>query len=228
MQILSRDELPHLLIEALPKLNSLYFLGDKNLLKRVCITFVGTREITKYGEWVIRELLNKELSNYNIAIVSGLARGVDAHVHRTCLERDIDTIAIVPGAINSAIPRSNMEIFQEIKEKGLVLAEFPEGTTLRKEMFVLRNRLLAAISPVTIVIQAGESSGSLITANLALNYNRELCVVPGDINREVSKGCNLLASQGACIITCFDDLKEVLGIINNQLTIKCEHLVQGR
>jgi DNA processing protein len=95
-------------------------------------------------------------------------------------------------------------------------------------MFVLRNRLLAGISPLTMVIQAGQNSGSLITANMALNFNRELFVVPGDINREVSKGCNSLAQQGAGIITSFDDLRELLGIINDQLTIKCEHLVQGK
>jgi len=228
MQTLSGREIPPLLKEAVPNLNTLYFAGNKDLLKRICITFVGTRDITGYGEFVIKELLNKELANCNIAIVSGLARGVDACVHKTCLERGIKTIAIVPGAMDSAIPKSNREIFQEIKKKGLILAEYPEGTVLRREMFVLRNRLLAGISPLTIVIQAGERSGSLITANMALNYNRELCVVPGDINREVSKGCNFLAKQGAGIITSFDDLKDLLGIVNNQLTIKCEHLVQGK
>ena len=228
MQILSKGEIPPLLIEAIPNLKSLYFIGNKDLLKGICITMVGTRDITDYGGFVIRELLNEDLANYNIAIVSGLARGVDAYVHKICLARGIKTIAIVPGAINSAIPKSNREIFNEIEKKGLILAEYPEGVVLRKEMFVLRNRLLAAISLLTIVIQAGEKSGSLITANMALNYNRELCVVPGDINREVSKGCNSLAKQGAGIITSFDDLKELLGIINNQLTIKCEHLVQGK
>ncbi len=228
MQELSRGELPPLLIEAIPKLSSLYFIGNKDLLGRICITFVGTRDITSYGEFVIGELLNRELAKYNISIVSGLARGVDAYVHKTCLERGIKTIAIVPGAINSAIPKSNREIFQRIKKEGLVLAEYPKGTILRKEMFVLRNRLLAGISPLTIVIQAGQNSGSLITANMALNFNRELFVVPGDINREVSKGCNSLVKQGAGIITNFQDLKELLGIINNQLTIKCEHLVQGK
>lgn len=228
MQILSKEEIPPLLTEAVPNLDLLYFVGNKELLRENCITLVGTRDITEYGESVINELLNKELAHYNIAIVSGLARGVDAYVHKICLERGIKTIAIVPGAINSAIPKSNREIFKEIKHKGLILAEYPEGVVLRKEMFVLRNRLLAGISPLTIVIQAGQKSGSLITANMALNYNRELCVVPGDIDREVSKGCNSLAKQGAGIITSFNDLKELLGIINNQLTIKCEHLVQGK
>ncbi len=228
MQILSKEEIPPLLTEAVPNLDLLYFVGNKELLRENCITLVGTRDITEYGESVIKELLNKELAHYNIAIVSGLARGVDAYVHKICLARGIKTIAIVPGAINSAIPKSNREIFKEIEKRGLILAEYPEGVVLRKEMFVLRNRLLAGISLLTIVIQAGQKSGSLITANMALNYNRELCVVPGDINREVSKGCNSLAKQGAGIITSFDDLRELLGIINNQLTIKCEHLVQGK
>ncbi len=228
MQIVSRREIPSLLLEAVPRLNQLYFIGNKDLLRGLCITIVGTRDITEYGELVIKELLNKELTNYNISIVSGLARGVDAYVHKTCLGRGIKTIAIVPGAINSAIPQSNRKIFQQIKNEGLVIAEYPEGVVLRKEMFILRNRLLAGISPLTIVIQAGQKSGSLITASMALNYNRELYVVPGDINSEFSKGCNSLAKQGAGIITSFDDLRELLGIINNQLTIKCTHLVQGK
>ena len=220
MQILSRKKFPSLLCEAIPNLDLLYSLGNQDLLRNVCITFVGTRDITRYGELVIEELLDETLARSNIAIVSGLARGVDAYVHKTCLKRGIKTIAIVPGAINSAIPKSNRSIFEEIKRRGLILAEYPEGTPLRREMFVLRNRLLAGISPLTVVIQAGESSGSLITANIALDYNRELCIVPGDINREVSKGCNTLAKQGAGIITSFKDLKDFLGIINNQLTIK--------
>lgn len=219
MAIIQSNQFPFLLQQSVPSLNQLYFLGNKSLLKKRCISVVGTRDITKYGKWVIRELLDESLSKTNIAIVSGLARGVDAYVHEICLERDISTIAIVPGAISSAIPKSNTQIFNQMKEKGLIVAEYPEGTILRKEMFVLRNRLLAAISEATIVIEAGIKSGSLITANMALDYNRDIYVIPGNISSKVSQGCNILAKQGAGILTSFDDFKEILNIQGEQVTM---------
>lgn len=221
MAILRSKNFPFLLKQAVPNLKSLYYEGDISLLKRKAITFVGTRDITKYGEWVIRDFLGDYLSKMDIVIISGLARGVDACVHRVCLERNIKTIAIVPGAISSAIPKSNIEIFEEMKRKGLILAEYPEGTVLRKQMFVLRNRLLAAISQSTIVIEAGVKSGSLITANIALDYNRDVYIVPGNISSSVSKGCNMLAKEGAGIITSQNDFKrEILGIDNDQVLLE--------
>jgi DNA processing protein len=220
MAILDSTKFPFLLKEAVPNLNHLYYLGDISLLKRKAITFVGTRDITSYGKWVIEHLLDKSLAKTEIVVVSGLARGVDAHVHEVCLKRGIKTIAIVPGAISSAIPKSNIEIFERIKEEGLILAEYPEGTVLNKQMFVLRNRLLAAMSEATIVIQAGLKSGSLITANIALDYNRDVYVIPGNINSPVSKGCNALIKEGAGIITSQTEFKEVLGIVNDQVLLK--------
>ena len=198
----------------------LFYEGDTSLLKKRCITFVGTRNITEYGKWCIDHLLGKFLVELDIAIVSGLARGVDAYVHQTCLQRGISTIAIVPGSINSAIPKCNLEIFNQLKQKGLILAEYPEGTVLGKEMFVLRNRLLAGISDSVIVIEAGIGSGSLITANFAVEFNRDLYIIPGNINNNMSHGCNLLASMGAGIITCLDDFKRVCGIENDQVLLK--------
>jgi len=179
MAILNRNNFPFLLKQAVPNLHTLYYIGDQSLLERTCITFVGTRDLTNYGKWVIENLLEEYLAKTDIVVVSGLARGADAHVHKVCLDRNIKTIAIVPGHINSAIPKSNQKIFERLKSEGLILAEYPEGTVLRKEMFVLRNRLLAAISQSTIVIEAGIKSGSLITANIALDYNRDVYVVPG-------------------------------------------------
>ena len=219
MAILYPSKFPFLLKEAVPNLKSLYYIGDKSLLEKKCITFVGTRDITEYGKWVIEELLGDFLSRMDIVVVSGLARGVDAYVHDTCLKRGIKTMAIVPGSIFSAIPKSNIKIFERLKKEGLILAEYPEGTTLRREMFVLRNRLLAAISEMIIVIEAGVKSGSLITANIALDYNRDIYVIPGNINHIVSQGCNTLAKQGAGIITGQEDLKQILGIENDQVLL---------
>jgi DNA processing protein len=220
MAILKSSKFPLLLKQAVPNLKRLYYVGDISLLEGRSITFVGTRSITGYGKWVIGHLLEDFLSKTDLVVVSGLARGVDAYVHEICLKRGIKTVAIVPGAIFSAIPKSNTKIFESLKKEGLILAEYPEGIKFRKEMFVFRNRLLAAMSEVTVVIQAGLKSGSLITANLALDYNRDVYVIPGNINSPVSKGCNALVKEGAGIITGQSDFREIIGIVNDQVLLK--------
>lgn len=214
---LSYNNIPSLLKQISSCPSTLYYKGDKTLLKKRAVTIVGTRTITEYGISVIEYLLDEFLKDLDIVVVSGLALGVDAHVHRVCLERGIGTIAIVPGAISSYIPKTNIDIFEKLKKQGLILAEFPEKTLFNKKMFVLRNRLLAGISNTTVVIEAGIKSGSLITAGLALDYNRDVYIIPGNINNNMSQGCNTLAKQGAGIITSLDDFKEIFGVQNSQI-----------
>lgn len=197
----------------------LYAYGNLVLLEKECLTIVGTRKITPYGKKVISLFLDKILGDLDIAIVSGLARGVDGYVHRLCLERGIPTIGIVPGGIDSAIPWENRSLSIEMLKNNLILAEYPKGTRMNKYMFVQRNRILAGISRNTVVIEAGENSGSLTTAKLALDYNREVYIVPGNITSPVSMGCNILAQQGANILTSFSDFKEVIGIFEDQRKI---------
>lgn len=195
----------------------LYCYGNISLLQKRCIAIVGTRNITKYGINVIQMFLGSYLKDLDIVVVSGLARGVDGCVHRVCLERGINTIAVVPGGINTVIPRCNIDLLKDITKKDLVLAEYPKDTKMLKHMYIQRNRILAGISREIVIIQAGEKSGSLTTAKLALDYNREVYVVPGDITSEVSRGCNLLAKQGANILTGIDDMKEMVGIVGEQV-----------
>lgn len=215
------DDIVEVVFVELPRFpRYLYYDGDKSLLKKRCITFVGTRSITEYGRFCIELFLGEFLRDLDIVIVSGLARGVDSYVHEICLERNIPTIAIVPGGMNTAIPKCNIGIFNRIKRRGLVLAEYPMDTVLRREMFVLRNRLLAGISEITVVVEAGLGSGSLITAGLALEFNREVYVIPGNINNKMSHGCNILAREGAGVLTCLDDFKELCGIENDQVLLK--------
>jgi DNA processing protein len=179
---------------------------------------VGTREITGYGRRVIDLLLGNFLKELDIVVVSGMARGVDEYVHKVCLQRGIKTMAILPGGLKDVIPERNGPLKKEIEKKGLLVAEYPNRAYWGKYLYIKRNRILAGVSQVVVVIQAGEKSGSLSTARLALDYNRDVFIVPGDITREVSKGCNLLASEGAGIITSLDDFKNILGIEGDQLT----------
>ena len=208
---------PLLLREIPDNPKQLYCYGNISLLKKKCITIVGTRNITRYGIEVIEMFLGKYLRDLDTVVVSGLARGVDGYVHRICLERNIQTIAVVPGGINTAIPRCNIDLLKKIVKRGLVLAEYPRDQKMLKYFYIQRNRILAGISKEIIVIEAGEKSGSLTTAKLALDYNREVYVVPGNITSEVSRGCNLLAKQGANILTSVEDMKEIVGIIGEQV-----------
>ena len=195
---------------------SLYYKGNLDLLCKRCITIVGTREATVYGYRVLDMFLKKYVKLLDICIVSGMARGIDAGVHLRCLQYGIPTIAVIAGGIENIYPISNEYIYREIVAKGLVISEYEGCVDMRKGMFPMRNRILAGISDTTLVIEAGLKSGSLLTANLALEFGRDVFVVPGEINRKSSHGCNMLIKQGAEIITSREDFQGILGLENCQ------------
>ena len=195
----------------------LYFKGNIELINNRCLTIVGTRKATQYGQWVVDELITSNLRLLNISVVSGLASGIDSMVHRRCLDLGIPTIAFVGGGIDNVYPLGNRDLFKEIEDKGLLIAEFPGCVDMHKGMFPMRNRLLAGISKDTLVIEADVKSGSNITANFALDFGRNVYVIPGDIDKNTSHGCNMLIKQGAEIITSKDDFLSILGIEQGQL-----------
>jgi DNA processing protein len=174
----------------------LFVKGDINLLSRPMITMVGTRKMSVYGKRCVRYLL-KSLKGLDIVIVSGLANGVDEQVHRSCLEYNISTLAVVAGGIDKGYPKSNQDIYDEICSRGVVLSEFPPGREIVKGMFPMRNRILAGISSATVIIESDIRGGSLITMNLALEYGREIFAVPISIERQSLQGCNMCIAQGA-------------------------------
>ncbi len=191
--------------------------GNMDLLTKRCLTIVGTRKATRYGKEVLDMLLQPYLIGLDICIVSGLAEGIDAMVHRRCLELGIPTIAVIAGGIENIYPLSNAKLYKDISEKGLVVAEYEGKVEMHKGMFPMRNRILAGLSEITVVIEADIQSGSLVTANLALEFNRDVYVIPGDIFKSTSRGCHSLIKQGAGIIVSEEDFKEVLGIVEGQL-----------
>lgn len=216
---MSDSKYPSLLKEIHKPPKQLHCNGNMDLLMKKCLTVVGTRKATKYGTEVLSMLLQPYLMDLDICIVSGLAEGIDTMVHRRCLELGIPTIAVIAGGIDNIYPISNIKLYNELREKGLVMAEYEGRIEMHKGMFPKRNRILAGLSGATIVIEADIQSGSLVTANLALEYGRDVYVIPGDIFKSTSRGCHSLIKQGAGIISSEEDFKEILGIEGEQF--KC-------
>ena len=210
---------PQLLKEIHNPPTNLYCKGNVDLFSKRCITIVGTREATLYGYTVLNRLIQPYIRLLDTCLVSGMARGIDAGVHSRCLNLKIPTVAVIAGGIENVYPISSGYIYEEICKNGLVVAEYEGLVSMHKGMFPMRNRILAGISDTVIVIEAGLRSGSLLTANLALEFGRDVFVVPGDINKESSQGCNMLVKQGAEVITSPQDLMDILGLADCQFKL---------
>ncbi len=185
----------------------LFLKGDISLLGKNFVTFVGSRKISDYSIEILEKFFEK-VKDFprDICFVSGLANGVDSEVHRLCLKKNLPTIGVVGGGLDRVYYRGNSVMYQYLCKYRLVISEFPPGRKFFKGMFPLRNRILAGMSKRTFIIQAGQRSGALNTANHANNYGRDVFVVPNNIFCEGSQGCLELISQGANIVRNIDDL----------------------
>lgn len=194
-----------------------FYRGDIELLREPKVSVIGTRQITIYGKLVTREII-EALSKEAWVSVSGLALGVDASVHEYSLEHPNGrSIAIIPCGLDYYYPRANKYIQKRMEQQDLILSEYLPNIKPMKHHFVLRNRLVAGLSKATIVIEAAQKSGSLITANYALQYNREVFAVPGRITDEQSRGCNDLIQIGATpILDIPSMIDELRGIFQMQ------------
>lgn len=183
-----------------------FYQGALDLLNQPLITIVGTRQVSEYGVKACQEIVEAVIDQGWIC-VSGLAKGVDAVVHRACLaKQDKSTIAIVPTGLDQVYPNSHKDLQQALGQRHLLISEYLPNQTARKHHFIMRNRLLAGISPVTIIIEAAHKSGSLITANYALQANREIFALPGRITDTQALGCNQLIEAGARPIVSIEGL----------------------
>ena len=170
----------------------LYYKGNLELLKEErIIGVVGTRNPSSYGK-LSCECMIKKMTEANITIVSGFAKGIDSIAHKTTLLTGGKTIAVIASGLDIVYPASNLSLYREIEEKGLILSEYEEGVKPFKSNFPQRNRIIAGLSKGVIVVESKNRGGSLITADLALEFNRDVYAVPGDIFSEYSKGCNNL------------------------------------
>lgn len=178
----------------------LYALGRLELLDRPAVAVVGTRTPTAYGNRTAEEL-GRTLAEAGAAVVSGLARGIDGSAHKGALSAGGSTIAVVGGGPDVVYPPEHRPLHAELAEKGLILSEFPPGTRISPGLFPLRNRIIAGLSLATVVVEAALRSGSLITADQALEESRDVFAVPGPISSPKSRGTNELIRQGAKIVT---------------------------
>ena len=179
----------------------LYAIGDSDMLRPPIVSIVGTREPTAYGLRMTRAIAGA-LVSAGVSIVSGMARGIDSAAHRAALEAGGRTVAVLGTGIDVPYPVGNRQLHQLLGEKALVLSENPPGTHAKQGAFPKRNRIIAALAPATIVIEAGRQSGALNTAKHAKGLNRDVGGVPGPIDSPQSVGVNsLIRDGGATIIT---------------------------
>jgi len=185
----------------------LYAIGDLRLLEGPAVALVGTRSPTVYGRRAA-EQLSRELSHMGFRIVSGMARGIDSIAHRAALDGPGSTIAVMGTGFDRVYPPENRELFRQVVERGLVLTEYPLGTRPHPGLFPRRNRLIAGLGWGTVVVEGGEASGTLITADYALEASRDVFAVPGPITSPKSAGPHRLIRQGAILATCAGDIAE--------------------
>lgn len=175
------------------------------------VAIIGARKCSRYGATVAYEIA-KDLGKTNVIIVSGMARGIDSEGHRGIMDGGGKTIAVLGCGVDICYPPENQELMKRITENGCILSEFPPGTPAIPQNFPIRNRIIAGLSKMVVVVEAGKKSGTLITADLALENGRDVFVVPGNVTSALSYGTNELIKQGCPIITEGKDILFELGI----------------
>lgn len=186
--------------------NVLFKKGKGDLNPAKCVSIVGTRKATPYGKEITDSIIN-DLKPFNVTIVSGLAYGIDIQAHRTCLNNQISTYGVIAGGLDRIYPAAHKKYAVEMMDQGGIITESIPGTKPDPHLFPARNRIIAGMADVTIVIEAAARGGALITAHLADSYDRLVFAIPGEIGRTYSEGTNrLIATQKALIYTGISDL----------------------
>jgi DNA processing protein len=187
----------------------MYYIGDTSLLKNPGLAVVGSRQCSSYGLRMAKSICG-DISAAGMTIVSGFAYGIDRQAHMASADNPGGTIAVLGTGIDLVYPAVNRELWIKIAEKGLILTEFCPGTAPDPGNFPYRNRIISGLALGVLVIQSAIKSGSMITARLALDQNREVFAVPGAVNMENYDGCNMLIKEGAHLVQHADDILEVL------------------
>lgn len=203
--LLQDDDFPEMLTQGITAPPVLFLRGNAELLHTPSAAMVGSRHATPQAMRIAKDF-GRALSEKGIPVVSGMASGIDTAAHQGALQADGGTIAVWGTGIDRIYPPSNKNLAYEIAERGLIVSEFPLDTRPFAGNFPRRNRLIAALSQLTLVVEAALESGSLITAKLAAEMGREVMAVPGSIDNPHSKGCHKLIKDGAKLVECLDDI----------------------
>ena len=208
---LGEAEYPAPLLDLPQPPRTLWYIGDLSILEAPCVAIVGTRKCTAYGERMAREVASA-LARAGACVISGMARGIDGVAHVGALDVNGRTAAILGTGVDIAYPPSHRALHTRIAKTGLLLSELTPGAHSHGGSFPQRNRLIAALARVTIIVEAPKKSGALGTANHALELGRTVAVVPGPIDSPQCEGSNALFNQGAHPITCIADALLLLGL----------------
>lgn len=209
---ITQPEYPKLLKEIFNPPALLFYRGNLESLRQPSLAVVGSRRATAYGLRVTEQLVN-DIAIAGVTIISGLAYGIDAAAHQAALSHHAPTVGVVASGLDQIYPTAHYSLAQEmIAQGGAVISEFPPRTAPLKQNFPFRNRIIAGLASGTLVVEAAEESGALITAKAALEANREVFAVPGSILSEFSKGTNELLKLGAHVVTSGLDILNVYGL----------------
>lgn len=188
----------------------LYYKGNADLDNARVVSIVGTRNATAYGMALSQELV-QGLQAHGALVVSGLAHGIDSHAHRAALAHHVPTVGVLGHGLDRIYPAANRNIAARMLDNGGLLTEFPSGTTPERTNFPMRNRIIAGLADVTIVVEAAFKGGALITAEIANSYNRDVCAFPGNTQQEFSAGCNyLIKTHRAHLIHGIEDVEYLM------------------
>jgi DNA processing protein len=217
------------LLRQLPDPPPVLYVYGQLIPSDTCVAIVGSRNSTPYGETITRTLA-KDLANNQITIVSGMARGIDTSAHKGALDANGRTVAVMGCGLETVYPAENKALFHSIaKNNGAVISEFSMGARPEAYHFPSRNRIISGMSMGTIVVEAGNKSGSLITARLALEQNRQVFAVPGQVHSQMTEGTHRLIKQGAKLIENAQDVLEDLGpFLNAHLQVLPDKKMSSR
>ena len=218
--LIDDEEYPALLREIYSPPQVLFIKGKMSTFQKPAIAIVGARKCTAYGRQA-SEKLASELAGLGICVISGGARGIDTAAHRGALQTG-ETIAVFGCGVDVSYPPENRELFSQIESAGALISEYPPGTPPIAGNFPARNRIISGLSKGVLVVEAAEKSGSLITAHLALEQNREVFAIPGGILSPLSRGTNRLIQQGAKLVMEGADLLEEFGLEASPKSAKAE------
>jgi len=189
----------------------LYTKGNVDFNQQKVVSIVGTRKVTEYGKDFCDKIV-EELAPHNPIIVSGLAYGVDVCAHKSALKNNVSTVGVLAHGLDRMYPKQHTATAKEMLEKGALVTDYKSGTNPDRENFPKRNRIVAGLSDLTIVVESSKKGGSLITAELANNYNRDVFALPGRLSDSQSEGCNwLIKINKAALIQSVKDIEYIMG-----------------